>query len=362
MIKILFLILGLSITFPAQAQFATGYAPRYDYNYEEEADNSEQDEEETSSVFQFQSVQRKEVAPTQPPAPISIKKPTPYAGNLRILATVNGEIITTEDINNRVRAFCMTTGIPYNDQTKLLIINKVMQNTIDEKLKLQDAVKNKIDITDEDINNAIESYANSNKMSSVQLKQAFREFGVSESIFREQMKSDIAWVRLVRNKTSNDTITEIEIQDAIDATKKDMSKSKYMVSEIVIDSKNARNINSLSQMLRQDPRFEMYASQFSQSPSASSGGRLGWVNAGQLPETLDNALAKMSAGQISDPILYNGSYYIFRVEQTFNPTKDKMPEPDSASISEMLQGQKTERFAARHLQNLRQRAVIELKE
>ena len=49
-----------------------------------------------------------------------------------------GDIITTEDINHRVRAFCMTTGIPYNRQTKLLIINKVMQNTIDEKLKAQE--------------------------------------------------------------------------------------------------------------------------------------------------------------------------------------------------------------------------------
>lgn len=356
--KILLTLLGLLMSFPAQAQFASGYAPRYE---NEPAETDAEENSEPSSVFQTQSPQMSAPHP-QPIVPQNIKKPTPYTGNIRILASVNGEIITTEDINNRVRAFCMTTGIPYNDQTKLLIINKVMQNTIDEKLKLQDAVSNKIEISKNDVDDAIKSYAANNKTTPEHLKKMLKEHGVSESIFREQMKSDLAWVRLVRNKTSNDTVTEPEIQEALELTKKDMSKTKYMVSEIVIDSKNAKNIFGLSQTLRQDPRFEMYAAQFSQSPSASSGGRLGWINAGQLPEQLDKALSKMSAGEISDPILYNNAYHIFRVEQKFDPSKDSLPEPDSRTIAEMLSGQKTERFAARHLQDLRQRAAIELKE
>lgn len=358
MIKFFILLLSLTISLPAQAQFAAGYAPRYDY---EEQEPASEDEEETSSVFQSRSAPAEAPAP-QPMVPQNIKKPTPYSGNLRILASVNGDIITTEDINNRVRAFCMTTGIPYNEQTKLLIINKVMQNTIDEKLKLQDAEKNKIEISEQEIDDAVKSFANSNKSSVSQLRQAFKEHGVSEAIFREQMKSDLAWVRLVRSKTANDTVTEIEIQDALEATKKDMNKVKFMVSEIVIDRKNARNIYDLSQTLRQDPRFEMYAAQFSQSPSASSGGRLGWISSGQLPEPLDKALSKMSQGQVSDPILYNDAYYILRVEQKFDPAKDNLPEPNTAEIAEMLAGQKTERFAARRLQELRQRAAIELKE
>lgn len=358
MIKFFILLLSLTISLPAQAQFAAGYAPRYDY---EEQEPASEDEEETSSVFQTRSAPAEAPAP-QPMVPQNIKKPTPYSGNLRILASVNGDIITTEDINNRVRAFCMTTGIPYNEQTKLLIINKVMQNTIDEKLKLQDAEKNKIEISEQEIDDAVKSFANSNKSSVSQLRQAFKEHGVSETIFREQMKSDLAWVRLVRSKTANDTVTEIEIQDALEATKKDMNKVKFMVSEIVIDRKNAKNIYDLSQTLRQDPRFEMYAAQFSQSPSASSGGRLGWISSGQLPEPLDKALSKMSQGQVSDPILYNDAYYILRVEQKFDPAKDNLPEPNTAEIAEMLAGQKTERFAARRLQELRQRAAIELKE
>ena len=356
MLKILLIILGLSLSSPAFAQFAAEYDP--DYPQEEYGDGYISYDEDGTSVFKPQAP----VDVPEPVVPKSIKKPTPYSGNLRILASVNGEIITTEDINNRVRAFCLTTGIPYNAETKLLIINKVMQNTIDEKIKLQDAKSNNIRISDADIDSAIHTYAKSIKVTPDQLKRELKEYGVSEAVFREQMKSDIAWVRLVRSKTANQIVTEPEVQDALKVTKEDMNKVKYMVSEIVIPRKEAKNIYDLSRTLRQDPRFEMYAAQFSQSPSSSSGGRLGWINAGQLPEVLDKTLQKMSVNGVSDPIIHNDSYYILKLEQKFDPVKDKMPEPNSEEITNMLQNQKTERFASRYLQTLRQRAAIKLKE
>lgn len=360
MLKIFLLILGLTLSSPAFAQFAAEYDP--DNTPEaSEYDGSEYltYEEEAPSIFKAPAEIE---APQQPQAPKSIKKPTPYTGNIRILASVNGEIITTEDINNRVRAFCLTTGIPYNSETKLLIINKVMQNTIDEKIKMQDAKSNNIKISDADIDTAIKTYTQNNKTTPEKLKRELKEFGVSEAVFREQMKSDIAWVRLIRNKTAQQTVTELEVQEALKTTKEDMQKVKYMVSEIVIPRKEAKNIYDLSRTLRQDPRFEMYAAQFSQSPSSSSGGRLGWINAGQLPDVLDKALQKMSVNSVSDPIIHNDSYYILKLEKKFDPSKDKMPKPNTEEITDMLQNQKTERFAARYLQTLRQRASIKLKE
>lgn len=63
-----------------------------------------------------------------------------------------------------------------------------------------------------------------------------------------------------------------------------------MVSEIYIKKSNARNLNDLVSNLRSDPRFELYAMQFSESASAANGGNLGWVNAGKLPSALETAL------------------------------------------------------------------------
>ena len=354
--QILLFILSLIVTFPAAAQFADGYGPSY-------SDEEEAAAEDPAPSVLFRSPQEAEPEPAPKlPEPPRIKKPTPYTGSIRILAVINGEIITTEDINHRVRAFCFNTGIPYNEDTKLLILNRVMQNTIDEKLKLQDAAKNDIIINSKEIDNAIRSFEMNNNIAAGGYKKLLKEYAISEDVFREQMKSDLAWLRLVRQKSAADYITQPEIDEAIAAAKKDADKTKFMVSEIVIAAKDAEHIDQLVRNLRHDPRFELYAAQFSNAPSSGSGGRLGWINAGQLPQPLDKALQKMRAGEISDPIAYNGEYYIFRLEKKFDPAVDKMSTPSDAEAKYLLQNQKMERYAAQHLQELRQKAAIELKE
>jgi len=350
MIRILTLILGLTLAFEVSAQFATGFGPR--------ATEMEEAEETQSSLFRQPSAP--EVVQEAPPPPAFVI-PTPYRGTIRILASVNGDIITTHDVNERVRALTMTTGIPYNEQTRLLIINKVMQNTVDEKLKLQEAARNQIDITERDIDTAIDGFRRNNGISEADLEAMLKQYGVSKSVFREQMKADLAWMRVVRRR-SNDTITQPEIQEALKLARRDADKRRFMLSEIIIPRQDAKNISELVEILRQDPRFELYASQFSQAPSASSGGRLGWVVEGQLPEALENVIQKLPEGGISDPILFNDEYHILRVERRFDPGKDTMPEPTAEDMENLLRNQRSERMAGQLLQSLRQRAAIEMRE
>ncbi len=60
-------------------------------------------------------------------------------------------------------------------------------------------------------------------------------------VFREQMKSDIAWIRVVRKQMMSDgVITDAEVEEGINQSAKDMSTPKYMVSEIVIKKANAK--------------------------------------------------------------------------------------------------------------------------
>jgi peptidyl-prolyl cis-trans isomerase SurA len=346
MSKMLLLILGLLVTFPANAQFAAGYRPSYE-------------QEDTGDAPSVPAYMYNRPAPLKPREP---EIPTAYTGSIRILATVNGDIITTEDINNRVRAFVMNTMIPFNDQTKLLIINKVMQNTIDEKLKLQEAERNQIDISEKEIDNAIQSFAANNGTTLENLKQMLNKYEVNEDVFREQMRTDMAWIRVVRKGTASDQVTQLEIQEALELTKKDMSKNKYMVSEIILSKDEAKHINELIQNLKRDPRFELYAAEFSISPSSSSGGKLGWITEGQLPSQLENAVKKLSEEEISNPILYEDDYYIFKLEKKFDPDKDELPIPSVYEIKSILEGQKAEKYAAQLMQSLRQKASIELRE
>lgn len=71
----------------------------------------------------------------------ALKPITLYENKLKIYALVNGEVITSSDMQSRINAFILMTGIPYNKQTKAMITGKVLQSAIDEKLKIQEAEK-----------------------------------------------------------------------------------------------------------------------------------------------------------------------------------------------------------------------------
>lgn len=285
-----------------------------------------------------------------------------FGKGLKIFAEINGEVITSRDMQERVNAFVATTQIPVNNQTKAMIIDRVLQAAVDEKIKLQEAEKNGVQISDKELKAGMESFAKANNVSVEKLRQMFKEAQVSEKVFRQQMKAEMAWTRLVQRKAAQEVlVSQGEIEDAMDVVKKDIQTPKFMVSEIVIPLKQAAHIQDLVDNLRQDPRFELYAMQFSQSPSARNGGRLGWINKGQLAEPLEKSLTAMNEGAVSNPIKLGSDYYILRLEKVYRPGVDKAPVPSEAEIKNMLENKKMEEIAAKYIRDLRQKAVIDRK-
>lgn len=284
------------------------------------------------------------------------------ANSIKIVAVVNGDIISSQDIQNRINAFLMTTQIPLNDQTRNMILQRVIHAAVDEKIKLQNAEKNGITISDKDIDSAIKNFEKNNNIPAGGLKDILKKNKVAASSFREQMKSDVAWLRLVKNKMRSDSyLTQKEIESALEDAKSDLSTPKFQISEIFIKKDKAKDINNLVQNLRNDDRFELYAMQFSDSPSASNGGNLGWVNQGKLPEQLEKSVRKLQVGGISEAVLLNDGYYILKLNQKFDPTKNKPEIPDEKQIRSFLTNQRMETFAQKYLQDLRQNAVIEIR-
>ncbi len=287
---------------------------------------------------------------------------TLYNNKLKIYALVNGEVISSNDMQSRINAFILTSGIPYNAQTKDMITSKVLQAAIDEKLKVQEAKKNKIRVSKEEIASAIKEFERGNNMPAGQLQQILAEAKVSMTVWIAQIEADIAWRKLLQSKAfSVAHVSESEISQAIRDMQKSIKVQKFMVSEIVISKKDAKNLNQLVETLRQDPRFELYAMQFSQSPSAANGGRLGWVPKGKMPSTLEQAFVRLKEGGVSSQVLYGDDYYIFKLEKVFNPSYDKQDVPNRKEVRKFLENKKMEEYAIKYIKDLRNRALIEKK-
>lgn len=285
-----------------------------------------------------------------------------YENKLKIYALVNGELITSTDMQSRINAFILTTGIPYNAKTKAMITNRVLQGAIDEKLKIQEAKKNNIIVSRKEIKQAVSNFEKANGMQPGQLRQVLASGNVQMSVWTGQIESDLAWQKLIAQKSrSYAVVGENDIQRAFDDIRKDMSTQKFMVSEIVVNKKDAKDLHPLAAVLRQDPRFELYAMQFSQSPSAANGGHLGWVLRGKLPAPLENAVLKLKEGGVTDPILYGNDYYILKLEKIFNPKRDAGTLPNKKDVRRYLENKKTEEFAIKYMKDLRNKALIEKK-
>lgn len=281
---------------------------------------------------------------------------------LDIVAVVNGEIVSTEDFNGHANAFSMNTGIPLNDETRNVIFKKALNNAIEERIRLQEAARNNIKVSESEINEAIRNFEAGNKIAKGELRGILEQHKVSNELFRRQIQADLAWGKLIRRKAAGETdITQKEVEKALSDAQKDLSIPKHQVLEIMIPKKDAGDIASLVSQLREDSRFELYAMQFSQSPSVSSGGNLGWVNKGNLPLALETALSKMKEGDISDPIEIGGNFYILKLARAFRPEKDKASVPSEEEMRAFLEKKKLEEFANRHLKKLRQSAIIEIK-
>ena len=356
MTRLLFAILSLTIIAQsALAQFAadSGKETRNSVVFQNPAETETQPESDL-----FQEPQPLPKPQTPPSEPIRLFGP----GDVKIIAVVNGEMISSTDIEERAKAFVMNTRIPFNAETKKMIIAKVIQSAIDEKLKLQEAERQGIEISDKEIVASIQNFEQNNKIPAGQLKSLLAKEGVSMKVFREQMKSDLAWIRVIRRQLmAAGNITDKEIEESINQSAKDMMTPKYMVSEIVIKKENAKNLDDLVANLRRDPRFELYAAQFSESPSASNGGNLGWLNKGQLAEPLDNKVLAMKEGEVSDPIQIGNEFYILKLVQVYNPKRDKPKLPSKEEMKKFMENKKMEEISAKHLHNVRQRAVIELR-
>ena len=88
-------------------------------------------------------------------APPAASAPASTAGQERIIAVLNGDIITTGDVINRGRLFALSTGLPVTPEVLERLRPQVARQLEDERLRLQEVQRRKISVSDREIAEAI---------------------------------------------------------------------------------------------------------------------------------------------------------------------------------------------------------------
>ena len=77
---------------------------------------------------------------------------------MRIVAVVNGDVISNADVDNRARLFALSTGLPMTPDVLDRLRQQITRQLIDEKLRMQEVQRRTIVIPDKAIADAIQRH------------------------------------------------------------------------------------------------------------------------------------------------------------------------------------------------------------
>ena len=238
--------------------------------------------------------------------------------NIRIAAVVNEDIISLFDVQSRIKLYLTTSGIEDTIEIRQRLLPQVMNSLIDEKLKIQEAREKEIEISEKEVMNAIGMIEQNNGIKSGEFISLLSKQGISEVTLYDQVKADVAWLKVVREVLSRDiNISEEEINAVIERLKSNQGRPEYLIAEInlpVVLGARDRDVYELASQLikraKEGAAFPALAQQFSQSPTAAVGGDLGWVPETDLENEIRAAIRKIKPGEISSPIRTLSGYTI----------------------------------------------------
>jgi peptidyl-prolyl cis-trans isomerase SurA len=109
----------------------------------------------------------------------------------QIVALVNGEPITSLDVDNRSR---LIAAFSRRQSSR----KEALEELVDQKVKLRQAKRLDIDITDAMVERAFAQIASQSGRNSTQLAAALRETGIDPQSFKTKLRADLAWREVLR--------------------------------------------------------------------------------------------------------------------------------------------------------------------
>ncbi len=252
----------------------------------------------------------------------------------QIAAVVNDDIISTADVRARMALSLMTSGLQDSLEVKQHLLPQVLQTLINEQLQLQEGKRTDINVTQEEIDKALNRLSQDNHVPGGNIIAFLRSQNVPPSSMINQVRAALTWNKVAqRQLRPRVDVGDDEIDAVIERTRANAGKQEYLVSEIFLPMDSARDeqqiktfAESLMQQMRGGKNFGAIARQFSQGTGAANGGDIGWIQAGQLAPDLDKLLQSTPAGDIGGPVRTSNGYHIMGVREkrtiAFNDPKD----------------------------------------
>ncbi len=282
----------------------------------------------------------------------------------RIVAVVNDDIITLSRLHKAVQPYLQqVTSSRRSEAEKKQMVEamekKVLQTMIDRTLTRQEAVRQQISVSDDEVQAAIDNFKQQNGLDQEAFEKGLASEGISLEEYRERIREDIMHSHLVnRVVRSRIIVTREEIEAYYHAhPEKFKGEKKYHLYNILVATEaEAQQVLS---RLDQGLSFSEAAQRFSTASNAGDGGELGIFDMDTFNDTIKAAVQPLKKGEYSQVISTQQGYQIIYVQDILGADGTTL-EQAKDEIQEILYREKGEEKLARWIESLKKNAHIKI--
>jgi len=290
----------------------------------------------------------------------------------RIVAVVNGDIITLYDLNRAFKPYEENIKAlkyePEKERQTLFQVRKdILSQLIDSQLADQKIKREQIEVSQKEIDTTIERMKEARSFTDEQLREGLAAQGLTMEEYRREIESQILRTKLVnREVKSKIVITKEDIKAYYDRhQEKYAGEKKYYLWNIFIKASDyekedaLKAIKAVESRLKQGSAFETMVKELNATTSAVKGTDLGLYRHDELSKELRKVVDELKGGEFSEVLDTNFGYQMIYV-QKIEDSPAKPLEAVESEIQQILYNEFVDNKYQEWLEELRTRSHIQV--
>ncbi|KDP85910.1 MULTISPECIES: peptidylprolyl isomerase [Cupriavidus] len=300
--------------------------------------------QKATGIFMPQAGGSAAASPSQPRLGVSQPGTSAQRSQLvdEVVAIVNSSVITRRELLDRaddIESQLRQANRPVPARADLL--GEVLERLVMERVQTQAAQEAGIKVTDQEVDRAIESVAQQNKMSVTDLRSQVERTGMTWTKYRDELRKQVQVIRLrEREVDSKIQVYDGEIDNYLAANGGQgataAGPTEYNVAQILVrvpeDASEAQKAalrakaEGLLKQVQGGADFAELA-QASDAPEAAKGGSLGFREIGRLPALFANAVLDLQVGGVAPQVIEsaNGFHVLKLLAKRSAPAASSSP-------------------------------------
>ena len=283
----------------------------------------------------------------------------------RVIAVVNGELITMYDLQQNAMPEVMRRGLTgsdrYSAEERQKVFSEVLDSMVMDILYKQEAERYMIAVEDGEVENELRRIIQSNNLDAGEFEKQIALQGMTMEVLRGRIRDNILRQRIIGAMVMRKAeVSEEDIEKYYKENYNRFSTPSSVDFSVIMLGPGRDPFAVYDEIISGTTGFADAARKYSDSPTAALGGNMGDIPLKDLNPAWREAMEGLKAGETSRPLDSGGTTILLHVNELHAGTSQSLEEV-SEQIEDLLREQRLNERMEEFSGQLRTKAAIEIK-